>query len=80
MYAELTPKETLRDLRSILFDALPGFEFPRVNLYDFTINEIIKPEDQVTDDDFIIGVLWDDTLEPSDHLSLSLKTLPSIAN
>ena len=67
MYVELTPKETLRDLRTILFDALPGFEFPRINLYDFTIEEITKPETEVTDDDFIIGVLWDDVIEPDDR-------------
>ena len=67
MYVELTPKETLRDLRTILFDALPGFEFPRINLYDFTIEEITKPETEVTDDDFIIGVLWDDVIEPNDR-------------
>ena len=29
----------MRDLRSLLIDAIPGFEFPRVNLLDYTIIE-----------------------------------------
>lgn len=43
MYMELTPQDTLRDLRLILLDAIPGFEFPRKPL-DFTI-EIKNSED-----------------------------------
>ena len=37
MYMELTPEDTVRDLRNLLIDAIPGFEFPRVNLLDYTI-------------------------------------------
>ena len=36
MYLELTPQETLDDLQNLLIDAIPGFEFPRQNLYDYT--------------------------------------------
>ena len=32
MYMELTPEDTMRDLRSLLIDAIPGFEFPRKSL------------------------------------------------
>lgn len=39
MYMELTPEDTLRDLRNLLIDAIPGFEFPRKNLLDYTIVE-----------------------------------------
>ena len=63
MYVELTPEDTIKDLRNLLIDALPGFEFPRRNLYDYTISEEIKREDQVKDGEFIIGILWDDDLE-----------------
>lgn len=66
MYVELTPEDTIKDLRNLLIEALPGFEFPRFNLYDYTINQEIKPEDEVTENDFIIGILWDDTLEEDD--------------
>jgi hypothetical protein len=38
MYIELTPQDTIKDLRNLLIDAIPGFEFPRVNLYDYSIN------------------------------------------
>ena len=39
MYMELTPEDTVRDLRNLLIDAIPGFEFPRKNLLDYTIVE-----------------------------------------
>jgi hypothetical protein len=35
MYMELTPEDTIKDLQNLLIEALPGFEFPRVNLYDY---------------------------------------------
>jgi hypothetical protein len=38
MYVELTPEDTIKDLRNLLIDAIPGFEFPRINLYDYSIN------------------------------------------
>lgn len=66
MYVELTPEDTIKDLRNLLIDAIPGFEFPRVNLYDYKIQQAVIPEDEVTDQDFIIGILWDDTLEEED--------------
>ena len=66
MYLELTPEDTIKDLRNLLIDAIPGFEFPRHNLYDYTIDQEIKPEDEVADDEMIIGLLWDDTIEDND--------------
>ena len=32
MYVELTPEDTIKDLRNLLIEAIPGFEFPRKNL------------------------------------------------
>ena len=60
MYVELTPQDTIRDLRNMIIDAIPGFEFPRHNLYDYTIKTEIKDEDKVLTSDFIIGMLWDE--------------------
>ena len=60
MYVELTPQDTIRDLRNLLIEAIPGFEFPRHNLYDYVIETEIKHEDEVLTTDFIIGMLWDD--------------------
>ena len=67
MYIELTPQDTIKDLRNLLIDAIPGFEFPRHNLYDYNLQYEIKPEDQVVEDEIILGVLWDDTLEEEDY-------------
>ena len=58
MYVELTPEDTLRDLQTLLIDALPGFEFPRCNLSDYTVETVIKPRSEVTDGDFVLGVIW----------------------
>ena len=68
MYVELTPQDTIRDLRNLLIDAIPGFEFPRHNLYDYTIETIIKDEDKVLTSDFIIGMLWDNIGEDESAL------------
>lgn len=58
MYVELTPEDTLRDLQTLLVDALPGFEFPRCNLSNYTIDTIVKPRSEVTDGDFVLGIIW----------------------
>lgn len=65
MYVELTPQDTIRDLRNLIIDSIPGFEFPRHNLYDYTIQTEIKDEDKVLNSDFIIGLVWDDMPEDS---------------
>ena len=67
MYVELTPQDTIRDLRNLIIDAIPGFEFPRHNLYDYTIETIIKDENEVLTTDFIIGMLWDDLQDNIDN-------------
>ena len=45
MYLELSPKETLQDMRQLLIDAIPGFEFPRKRLdYVFKQGAADSPE------------------------------------
>ena len=61
MYVELTPQDTIRDLRNMLIEAIPGFEFPRCNLYNYTLESELKGEDEVLTSDFIIGMLWNET-------------------
>ena len=63
MYLELTPEDTVKDLQNLLIDAIPGFEFPRINLYDYDISVIEIDEGEVVRDDFVIGVVWDDTID-----------------
>ena len=67
MYVELTPQDTIKDLRNMLIDAIPGFEFPRHNLYDYVIEAEVKDEDKVLTTDFIIGMLWDEMPEDSEN-------------
>lgn len=65
LYLELTPEDTIKDLQNLLIDAIPGFEFPRKNLYDYTFNVIEIPEDEMLPDDFMIGVVWGDVSDTS---------------
>ena len=44
MYLELTPEDTLRDLQTLLLNAIPGFEFPKVVLDRYIIEIVEKPE------------------------------------
>lgn len=60
MYMELTPEDTIKDLRTLIVDAIPGFEFPRKDLYDYALETLVIDEDSVEDGDFIIGVVWDE--------------------
>ena len=60
MYLELTPEDTIRDLQNLLIDAIPGFEFPRKDLYSYTIQLAEVCEDELVPDDFILGTVWED--------------------
>jgi hypothetical protein len=63
MYMELTPADTIKDLQSLLMDAIPGFEFPRQNLFDYEVKTEVVPEDTVSEGDFIIGIIWNEIPE-----------------
>ena len=71
LYLELTPEDTLRDLQNLLINAIPGFEFPRKNLYDYTIEVDEIPEDELIPDDFVLGTVWGD-------LDISSSETPSV--
>ena len=60
MYLELTPEDTIKDLQNLLVDAIPGFEFPRINLYDYNISVVKIAEDEIVEEDFVLGVVWED--------------------
>ena len=66
MYMELTPEDTIKDLRRLLTDALPSFEFPRQNLMDYTIKTEIIDEPDAQPDDFIIGIIWGELPEDNE--------------
>ena len=58
MYMEMTPEDTVRDLQRLLIDAIPGFEFPRLDLYDYEIKTETVAENEVDECDFILGAVW----------------------
>ena len=58
MYMELTPEDTIKDLQNLIVNALPGFEFPRKDLYNYEIKTCIMREDELIEDDFVLGVIW----------------------
>ena len=66
MYLELTPEDTIKDLQNLLIDAIPGFEFPRIDLYSYEIKLEEVSEDALVDDDFILGVTWGELPNPDD--------------
>ena len=63
LYLELTPEDTLKDLQNLLLNAIPGFEFPRKNLYDYVIEVREIPEDELNPEDFVLGTVWGEILE-----------------
>lgn len=58
MYMELTPEDTIKDLQKLLINAIPGFEFPRKNLNDYILLIDKIPQSELTEEDFIIGIVW----------------------
>ena len=68
LYIELTPEDTIKDLRAILLNILPEFEFPRFDIYDYTIDQEIKYEDEILEDDFVIGLLWEDETDEESEI------------
>lgn len=63
MYLELTPQDTLKDLQRLLIDAIPGFEFPKVDLYNYETKYDIIDQDDVEENDFVIGTVWNELEE-----------------
>ena len=57
MYIELTPLDTLKDLKNLLINSLSLFEFPRFPIDNYTIDISIKPREEILTDDFVIGLV-----------------------
>ena len=58
MYMDLTPEDTIKDLQKLLINAIPGFEFPRKNLNDYILLIDKIPQSELTEEDFVIGIVW----------------------
>ena len=74
MYVELTPEDTLRDLQTLLIDSLPGFEFPRIPLDDYTLQTIVKPSNEITDEDFVRGPVWHESASEEEEVYVDQST------
>ena len=69
MYMELTPEDTIKDLQKLLINAIPGFEFPRKNLNNYTLLIDQIPQSELTEEDFVIGIVWGEL--PEDNMTPS---------
>ena len=69
MYIELTPEDTVKDLQNLLIEAIPGFEFPRKNLYNYEIDVVAIGQEELVDDDFVVGM---------DQRNLELEDTPQL--
>ena len=58
MYMELTPEDTIKDLQKLFINAIPEFEFPRKNLNDYILLIDKIPQSELTEEDFVIGIVW----------------------
>lgn len=63
MYLELTPQDTIKDLRRMLVGGLPKFEFPRFPIYDYIIQYDVIDAAEVSEDDFVLGTVWNELEE-----------------
>ena len=71
MYLELTPSDTIKDLQNLIIDAIPGFEFPRIDLYNYEIKVEEIDENDLLPDDFVLGTVWGE-------LPDSLEQIPKV--
>ena len=69
MYMELTPEDTIKDLQKLLINAIPEFEFPRKNLNNYTLLIDKIPQSELTEEDFVIGIVWGEL--PEDNMTPS---------
>ena len=80
MYLELTPEDTIKDLQNLLIDAIPGFEFPRKDLYSYEVSLEQVLEEDILNEDFVIGIANTDLDEDSkvivdrSHFSVDLSS------
>lgn len=57
MYLEMTELDTKRDLQNMLIAAIPKFEFPRFNIFDYNLGNKIESTNLETGETV---VYWDD--------------------
>lgn len=68
MQMELTPEDTMKDLRRLLVNGIPEFEFPRVVLTNYTIETETIPKSEASAEDFIIDTIYSDDDQVEDEV------------
>lgn len=61
MYMEWTEQDTKADMLNILIDAIPGFEFPRFPLYDYSIDKQQFNQELTSEEINILAILMYNT-------------------
>lgn len=61
MYMEWTLEDTQKDLKNILIDAIPNFEFPRFPLYDYDLDNNSYNIDLTSEEIHILALLMYNT-------------------
>ena len=61
MYMEWTAEDTKADMKNILVDAIPGFEFPRFHLYDYDLDNNSYNADLTSEEVHILALLMYNT-------------------
>lgn len=61
MYMEWTKEDTLADMKAILIDAIPGFEFPRFSLYNYDEKAEAYNEELTSEEINILALLMYNT-------------------
>lgn len=51
MYMEMTPEETREEARSLLLNAIPYFEFPKFDIFDYTL--LSDPDTDIEKESFL---------------------------
>ena len=54
MYIELTPQDTIRDLRNLLIESIPDFEFPRKDLDSYILSTLTILKEDYEESNFIL--------------------------
>ena len=80
MYVTLTPEDTLRDLQSLLLNCIPEFEFPRQNLYDYTLKKEAISAEEITENDIAISWSDDKTIITVDRSEFNADLTPEEVN
>ncbi len=82
LYLELTPQDTIKDLQNLLINSIPGFEFPRKDLYNYTIEICEIPANELNSEDFIVdeNIISETSMVTVDKSKFNIELTPEEIN